>query len=424
MNVSKVFEGLVVLDLTRYVAGPYCTMLLADHGAEVIKIEPIGGEDTRKIVPKIGPDGGGVSVYFARFNRNKRSVCVDLRSPDGKQILADLVRTADVLVENFRPGVLARLGFDGETLKDLNERLIYLSISGFGHTSGPLRDRPAFAPIAEAMAGVVRFNPPGGEPPLSMGLSIGDLFPGALSVAAVSMALLERSRTGVGTHIDMSMYDAMISLNERAVLFSAMLGANVQPGAPALTSTPSGVFRASDGYICMSVVGESMWARFCNVLQRTDLISDERLGSGPARALVYDEVLAPVIDEWLGQRTRAQAVAELLTGGVPAGEVRSVPEVVTDEHAAARQMIVNVPTYAGIDVIAAGNPIRLGGVVSGLDSSEVRAPGQDTVQVLTELGHYSSEAVSRLVENGTVGVWAPAPAPGADAVDAPQANLA
>jgi CoA:oxalate CoA-transferase len=392
-------DGTTVIDLSHFVAGPYCSMLLADHGAKVIKVEPIDGDPTRCIEPRVGDEEGGVSVYFARLNRNKESLSIDLRSERGRAVLTDLVRGADVLVENFRAGALARLGFSAAELAALNERLVYCSISGFGHTPGPYRDRPAFAPVVEAMAAVTRWNPAGGSP-LVVGLAVGDLFTGSMAFGAINMALYERERTGKGRHIDMSMYDAMLSLNERPVFLAAQLdGVDARAGAPVFASTPSDIFPTKDGHITISIVGEHIWERFCEAIGRADLVEDARLASVPGRIEHYDDVLMPAMDAWLQRHTTAEAVEVLLAGGVPVGEVLSPAEVVESEQGRLRNMFIDVPTYAGIDVTAAASPIPWGEAprVEGIP-----ALGEDTVEILEELLGYDRATVEELRSDGVV----------------------
>lgn len=403
-GAGRPLEGITVLDMTRYVAGPYATMLLADQGADVIKVEPIGGEETRSIPPMLGEIGGGVSIYFARFGRNKTSICIDLKSEEGCRVFSDLVANADVLVENFRAGVLARLGFSAERLLEINEKLVYCSISGFGHGESPYRDRPAFAPVVESMGGAVRFNPPDNEVPLTLGIAIGDMFPGVLSVAAIAMALMEREKTGRGRHIDMAMYDAVLSLNERAICFSSMLGVDTTPGNPALMSTPSGIFRVKDGHICLSIVGEKIWARFCKVIGHEELLEDTRLSSGPARAEVFDEVLEPVMTPWLMARTRREAVDALMAGGVPCGEVMSPNEVVEDETAKLRDMISRVPAFSGAEVTVSANPIPMRpGEPRRLDP--IPAPGEQTLEIMRTMLGYDDAQIDALVASGAVEAW-------------------
>lgn len=388
---------MVVLDLTHFVAGPYCTMLLADHGATVIKVEAPGGEPTRHIAPLVGSEGGGLSVYFARLNRNKESICVDLSGDRGREVLADLVRRADVLVENFRAGALERLGFSAERLAELNERLVYCSISGFGHTPGPYRDRPAFAPVVEAMAAVTRHNP--GGPPMTMGVAVGDLYTGAMAFGAINMALLERVRTGRGRHLDLAMYDSMLSLNERAVVLRDLLDIEAQPGAPTLASTPSDIFRTRDGYVVVSVVGEHIWARLCAVIGDERLASHPGLQSAAGRAELYDDVLLPILDAWLSQRTTAEVIDALFAGGVPAGEVMTAGDVLASEHTALRNMLVRNPSYAGVDVVGPASPIPWG-VEPRTDP--IPAAGRQTESVLRDLAGYDAATIEQLMGAGVV----------------------
>lgn len=358
-------SGVRVLDLTRFVAGPYCTMLLADAGADVIKVEPPGGEETRRLEPYVGaaPESGSspLSAYFMRFNRNKRSVIVDLKTESGRQAMSALVAASDVLVENYRPGVLAKLGFDADRLLEINPRLVYCSISGFGHSPSPMRDYPAFAIVAESLAGVVCHSRDLPRP-IRPGMPLGDLFPAALSFGAICMALFARQTTGEGTHIDMALYDAMVSFNELAIGFSSMTDSEyVIQDRPPYTA-PFGLFKAPDGYLCIAVIGERMWPRFCEALGRPELASDPRLQSSYERAQQLDSVLMPIIEEWLADKDRSKAAELLNAAGVPAAAVRDPVEVLTCSQVEAREMLVEVASYAGPRVRVCGNPIRIAGL--------------------------------------------------------------
>jgi CoA:oxalate CoA-transferase len=386
-------HGVRVLDLTRFVAGPYCTMLLADQGAEVVKVEPFGGEDTRALDVKLD----GVSTYFLRFNRSKKSVCVDLKHEAGRGVLEKLVRAADVLVENFRPGVLERLGFGWERLQELNPRLIYASITGFGHSPSPYRDRAAFTPIVEGVAGTVIYRNEH-EPPTITGYPVGDIFPAGLAAGAIGMALYRRSRDGQGARIDMAMYDAMVSMNERAIGMAGMVGRDFLPGrATDLGSAPSGVFRASDGFLSISVVGDRIWARFCEAIERPDWIADDRLATGPARAQHFHDVIAPGIEAWLAGRTRAEAVERLTAAGVPAAEVARPSEIVDAPQARARDMIVTYQAAEnGVSATVVGNPIRFEGEPRGTPG-DAPVLGQHTVEVLREWAELSGAEIDALL---------------------------
>lgn len=397
-------DGVRVLDMTRFISGPYCTMLLADQGADVVKIEPLAGEDTRALKPMLGANGSpGVSAYFLRYNRSKKSVCVDLKHEDGRSVFGRLVQHADVLVENFRPGVLERIGFDWDTLSGLNPRLIYCTITGFGYSESPLRERGAFTPIVEAMSGSVIYRTRE-DPPMIAGYPIGDLFPAGLAVAAISMALLRRVSDGRGARIDMAMYDAMVSLNERAVGMSAMLDRDLLPGVVAdVGSAPVGLFEASDGYISLAVVGEPIWQRLCRVMDRPDWAVDPELSSGPARGERHYDVVLPGIEAWLADRTREQAVAELNAAGVPAGEVARPREVAVSDQTRLREMIKEYPTYEhGVSATVAGNPLRFAHEPPR-EPGAAPAPGEHTSEILRDWAGFEPDELSELLAAGVLG---------------------
>ena len=403
MSREPPLAGIKVLDMTRFIAGPYCTMLLADQGAEIVKLEPPGGEVTRSLHPMLGEsEQDQVSAYFLRYNRGKKSICVDLKTDAGLRVVELLIRQADVLVENFRPGVLNRMGLSWTRLAELNERLIYCTITGFGHSDSPLRDRGAFTPIVEAMSASVTYRSRTDDSPSIAGYPVGDIFPASLAVAAIAMALYRRGRDGLGARIDMAMYDAMVSMNERAVGMSAMLGREQLPGIPADTgSSPAGVFAAKDGYITLAVVGEDLWQRFCAAIERPDWATDELLSSGVRRGAHYDTVVLPGIQQWLEGQTRAEAVQKLIEAGVPAAEVARPGEVVESEQARARDMIVSLPTYGDVVATVAGNPIHFGGE-SRPQPAAAPAAGEHTIEILRAWAGLDEHDIEQLVAHGTV----------------------
>ncbi len=382
-----------MLDLTRFVAGPYCTMLLADQGADVVKVEPFGGEDTRALDIKLD----GVSTYFLRFNRSKRSICVDLKHEAGRGVLERLVRGADVLVENFRPGVLERLGFGWPRLRELNPRLIYATITGFGHSPSPYRDRAAFTPIVEGVAGTVIYRNEV-DPPTITGYPVGDIFPASLAAGAIGMALYRRTHDNEGARIDMAMYDAMVSMNERAVGMAGMVGRDFLPGrASDLGSAPSGVFQASDGFLSISVVGDRIWARFCEAIERPDWTEDERLATGPGRAAHFQDVIKPGMEAWLSTRTRGEAVERLSEAGVPAAEVARPLEILDAPQALARDMIIEYEAAEnGVKAKVVGNPIRFEGEEK-LEPGDAPVLGQHTVEVLRDWAEIDDGEIEELL---------------------------
>lgn len=393
--------GFRILDMTRFVAGPYCTMLLADAGADVIKIEPPGGEETRFLDPVLSDRDGEVeSGYFLRFNRGKRSLCLDLHTERGQTVFADLIRSSDVLVENFRPGVLSRLGFDEAQLRSVNPGLVYCSISGFGHSGGPYGSHPAFAILAEVLAGVLVHNPHAGEPPVWTGLGLGDLFPAALSVGGIALALLRRERTGIGGHVDMAMYDGMVSLNERAIGFAGMLGHDIQIGQQEMIA-PFGLFEAKDGYLCIAVIGERVWQGFCRAIDHSELLEDQRLSTGGLRASNMQDVLLPVMRSWLSTRSRAEAAAALLAAGVPAGPVRYASEVLDCPQANHRDMVTTTGFRGQPSHRVAGNPIRITPASAAVVRPVPRA-GEHADQILTEVARYDAATIEELRCAGVV----------------------
>jgi crotonobetainyl-CoA:carnitine CoA-transferase CaiB-like acyl-CoA transferase len=379
---SRPLEGVRVLDLTRFVAGPYCTMLLADAGADVVKVEPPGGEQTRSLPPMTQTDDAQpISTYFLRFNRGKRSVVADLRTTEGLEVLRRLIGVADVLVENFRPGVLEAMGLGWPQLQELNKGLIYCTLTGYGYENSPLRERGAFTPIIESSAGAV-IHQENNEPPLVAGYPVGDIFPASLAVASIAMALFRRTTTGEGARVDVAMYDAMLSMNERAIAVSAMLGTEVLPGRKSdVGAAPSDTFRTADGFVSIAVVGEPIWRRFCEVIGQPNWADDVTLSSGQLRAEQYRALLKPVIDQWLAQRNNDDVVSELNRAGVPAAPVLRPLEVARSEQAQVRGMIWTLRN-AGDSTKVVGNPIRFAGE-HWPRSTEWAKAGEHTDEVLS-----------------------------------------
>lgn len=387
--------GVRVLDFTRFVAGPYATMLLADAGADVVKVEPTGGEETRGLDPMLDSPVGKVSGYFHRFNRSKRSVSIDIGSEAGRALIFRLLPQFDVVVENFRPGVMTSLGLGYDELRGVAPSIIYCSISGYGHTPSPHRDDPAFAVLAEVSAGVVGRTMRPGDPPVRLSAPLGDLFPAALAVAGIGMALWKRERTGLGSHVDMAMFDALLSLNENAIGMSATTGNEVLPSGALTYAAPFGIFKASDGFLCIAVLGEKVWHRFCQALGRPELAEDPELGTGTLRARALKGKLGPVLDSWLASHTRASAVSELVAAGVPAGQVQTPFQIIDSDQTRARHMVWEVPSYSGMSCRLVGSPIRFD--ESGFAAVRpVPDIGQDTLEVLTSLGGLTEEEVEGL----------------------------
>lgn len=393
--------GIRVLDFTRFVAGSYATMLLADAGAEVVKVEPPGGEETRALDPMIDTPSGPASGYFHRFNRSKKSVCIDFASAQGREVVLRLLPSFDVVVENFRAGTLEAFGLGYAELAAANPRVVYCSISGYGHTTSPNREKPAFAILAEVSAGVVGRGVRPEDPPVRLSAPIGDLYPASLAVGGICMALVQRERTGRGAHVDMAMYDALVSLNENAVGMTATTGREMLSAGRLSYTAPFGVFRAKGGYLCIAVLGEKIWHRFCAAIERPELARDPALSSGSLRSRAMDGELGRVIDDWLSRLTREEAVARLVAADVPAGIVATPLDVIGSAQTAARDLLWEVPSYTGGTSRLVGSPVRVtpGGFAP---VGPVPAVGQDTVSVLESLGGYDAGEIEQLVSDGFV----------------------
>lgn len=349
-------QGIRVIDLTQAMAGPFCTMLLADMGAEVIKVEPPErGEMTRKM--GFGMSGDDSAAFLA-INRNKRSVTLDLKSEAGQQAFADLARTADVLVENFRPGVTDRLGIDWETIHEVNERLIYASISGFGQT-GPNSRRPGFDLIAQGMSGVMSVTgEPDGEP-VKCGIPVSDLSAGMYAAFGVLNALIARDRTGTGQRIDTSLFEAVLSFSiwETAELWAG--GRIPQPfGSAHRLTAPYQALRTKDGWVTVGGNNHGLWVRFCNTIGRPELIEDPRFETNDLRMENRLE-LQREAESVMVEETTATWVERFEQAGFPAGPIYNYEQVFEDEHTLARGMLQEYEHPVEGRVKTLGIPIKM-----------------------------------------------------------------
>ena len=382
-------DGITVLDLTRVLSGPYCTMLLADMGARVIKIEQPGrGDDTRAWGP---PFLEGESAYFLSINRNKESVTLDFKHPDGRAVLDRLLARADVVVENFRPGTLAKLGLDYASLAPAHPRLVYASVSGFGQT-GPRRHEPGYDAVIQAEGGLMSITGAADGPPYRLGVAIADIVSGMFAAYGVMTALFARERTGRGQQVDVAMLDAVAALlTYQAGNFFASGRPPGRLGNRHPSIVPYETFAAEDGDFVLAVGNDDLWRSFCDV---ADLHLGERFATNRQRVEGYDE-LRPIVADALRLRPRQYWIERLTAAGVPCGSVRTVQEVFDDPQVAARGMIAELEH-------AAIGPLRMLGVPVKLSdtSGAVRTPppllGQHTDAVLQcDLG-FDPEAVARL----------------------------
>jgi len=371
-GTSLPLRGLKVIDFSRVLAGPLCTMLLGDMGAEVLKIEdPRHGDDTRAWAPFVG----GWSTYFLSVNRNKKSVAIDLKSPEGRTLLENLIRGADVLVENFRPGTLERLGFGPAQARALNERLIYCSISGYG-TTGPRQSEPGYDMVIQGESGLMDVTGFPETGPTKVGVAITDCLAALYAVQGILLAHIQRLQTGKGQFLDIALLDSAVSvLGLPAGIVAATGQSPGRLGNAHPSLAPYEPYPAADGYVIVAVANPRLWSRFCAAIGADALEHDPRFASNTDR-LAHRDALNSCIREIFKEQTVEALIEKLSAAGVPCGRVRTIGEVLSDPQLAARQMLIDVPTSAG-GVKVPGNPIKLSGVPA-LASEHPPALGQHT----------------------------------------------
>ena len=397
LAVRPPLAGIRVVDLTRVLAGPFCSMALADMGAEVIKVEEPGkGDDTRGWPPF----AGGEATYFMAVNRGKKSLTLNLKAPEGQDILRRLIRRADVLIENFRPGTMERLGFGWERLRVESPRLIYCSISGFGE-SGPEASRPGYDLIVQGESGIMDLTGFPDGPPVKVGNSIADLVSGMAAAQGIALALLARERGGRGQKVEIGMLDVMASLlTYQAGLYWNAGGRPARRGNQHPSIVPYEVFQAQDAYLTLGVANNSLWERFSGALGRPDLAKDPRFDTEAGRVQNRD-ALIPLLNAELGTRPAAEWLERLDRAGVPAGRIKSVGEVCESPHLKARGMTVTLAHPKAGPITVMGVPIRLWGT-PGAASAPPPLLGQHTEEILTRLLRMPRARVERLRAAGAI----------------------
>jgi len=390
-------DGIRVLDLTRALAGPYCTLMLGDHGADVIKVEMPGtGDETREWSP---PSVKGVSAYYLSINRNKRSVTVDLKNASGKRVLERLLEKCDVVVENFSPGTLARLGFPDERLQAINPRAVICHISGFGQ-DGPGRAWPAYDLIVQGMGGIMSLTGEPGSDPVMVGVPQADIVAGMFAAFAIAAALLARERSGEGQVIDATMIGGQVALLSRQAARYFADGTVPRPeGNVHASIVPYQTFRARDGHVNVGVANNGLFERFCRALELEELLEDERFTDNPKRVAHRKEIV-PMIERRLRTLTKAEVVRRLREANVPVGPINSLDEVFADPVVRHLGLIAEVDHPTAGRVRAPGIPVRL----SGTPPSVRRHPpelGEHTDEILSELD-FTSEEIAALRRDGAI----------------------
>lgn len=353
--MEQSLANIKVLDFTRVLAGPYCTMLLADMGAEVIKIEkPGSGDDTRGF----GPFQNNESGYFMFLNRGKKSVALDLKQEESQNIIKEMVKEADVVIENFRPGVMKKLGLDYKSLQEINPRIVYASISGFGQY-GPYSQRPAYDLIAQAMGGLASITGHPDQPPTRAGSSLGDMSAALYAAYGIMVALFHRQQTGEGQYIDIAMTDSIFSLLESNVMRYICEGVIPERiGSRHPISSPFDIFVAQDGYVVIATANDSLFQRLSVVMEMPELNDDPRFSTDIQRT-IHEVELKKIIEQWLSQYTVEQAVELINNSGVPSSPILNIDEICESEHTQIREMLIELEHPIAGKMRVPGNPVKL-----------------------------------------------------------------
>lgn len=386
MMKLKVFEGVRVLDLTRVLAGPYCTLLLADMGAEVIKIEPPDEPDPTR---EMGPRWKGMSAYFISVNRNKKGITLNLKNEEGRRIFYELVKKSDVVVNNFRPDVPKKLGIDHETLSRINPRIISCSISAFGK-DGPRMEEPAFDLSIQALSGAMSITGYEGLPPVRMGIPLGDLAGGLFGALSIASALFLRERTGRGTSIDLSLLDCNVSLLTYVAQYYLVDGRIPKPiGSSHQTIVPYQTFRTKNSYIVIAILTEKFWEKLLNAMALTHLKSDERFLTNEMR-LKNKEVLIPILEKKFEEKTTEEWLSIFKKEGIPSAPVYNISETLSDPQVLHREMVVDME---GLKVL--GNPVKMNGIGTEKFSFPPQH-GEHNEEVFKKILGMSDEEIERL----------------------------
>ncbi|MDU4959494.1 MAG: CoA transferase [Sporomusaceae bacterium] len=392
-------SGVRILDLTRVLAGPFCSMLLGDMGAEVIKIEEPGkGDDTRGYPPFID----GFSAYFGNMNRNKQSITLDLKNAAGKALFCEMVKQADVVIENYKPGTMTKLGIGYEELKQINPQLIFASISGFGQY-GPYRERPGYDIIGQAMGGLMSVSGWPDSPPTRSGTAMGDILGGLNCCIGILAALKGRDVTGRGQSVDVSLVDSVVSAMETIIQIYLVEGRTPgRIGNRYEFIAPYDSYPATDGWVVIAVGNNAVWKRFCQVIGREDLIEHPDYKNNVDRVSNHQQ-LTELVSDWTRTRTVEAAVATLLANSVPSAPINDISKIVSDPHiAGAREMFVEIATPAGKSMKAVACPIKFSETAATVRQA-APALGEHNDDVLRRLLNLDEAAIAKVRQSGALG---------------------
>ncbi|MGI5999286.1 MAG: CaiB/BaiF CoA transferase family protein [Lutispora sp.] len=376
--MRKPLEHIKVLDFTRVLAGPYCTMILANMGAEVIKVERPGiGDDSREF----GPFINGQSIYFISLNRGKKSIALDLKQPESIKIIKELVKEVDVVAENFRPGTMEKLGLGYEELKKINPRLIFATMSGFGQT-GPYSRRPAYDMIVQGMGGIMSITGQEGGEPVRVGTSIGDIIAGMFGAIGILAALADRDISGQGRMVDVAMLDGQLAILENAISRYTATGEAPKPlGARHPSIAPFEAYKTKDSYVIIACGNDRLWESFCKLVGREDLLEMDIFKTNPDR-VANVEKLKEYMTEITMERTTAEWDEYLNKNGIPCSPINTIDKLFADPQVLARNMLVEVEQPGAGKIKIAGNPIKLSGMEEELPSEPAPQIGEHTELIL------------------------------------------
>lgn len=396
--MPKPLENVKVLDLTRVLAGPYCTMLLRELGAEIIKVEMPGkGDDARNY----GPFIDNKSVYFISINRGKKSISLNLKTERGKQIIFELIKKVDVVAENFRPGTMEKLGLGYETLKEINPKIIYAATSGFGHT-GPESKKPAYDMLVQSMGGMISITGWPDMPPTRVGMSIGDIGASLYTAIGITTALYHREVTGEGQKVDVAMLDCQVALLENAVVRYQVNGVPPQPmGNHHPTITPFQAFKAKDAYIAIPVGNNNMWKTFCGAIEREDLIDHERFKTNKERTDNRDELI-PILEAVIAQKSIAEWIEIFGNVQFPCSPINTIDKTMQHPQVLARNMIVDVEDKDLGTIKIAGNAIKMSSIEEEPFRKSSPEIGEHNEKIFKELLNYSDEEIEQLRKDGVI----------------------
>jgi CoA:oxalate CoA-transferase len=396
--MSKPLDGVRILDLSRVLAGPFCSLILQDLGAEIIKVElPETGDDSRQF----GPFKNGKSLYFININQGKKSIAIDLKSSEGKNLLLALAKECDVLLENYRPGTMEKLGLGWDLLQQKNPRLIYAAISGFGH-NGPDSQKPAYDILVQARGGVMSITGWPDSPPTRVGLSMGDITAAIYCAVGINAALYQREKTGKGQKIDIAMLDCQVAILENALLRFHVDQKSPHPlGTRHPTITPFEAFRGSDSWFVVAVGNDSLWKTFCNTVKRPDLLADKRFSSNADRTTNHSFLL-PELERMFKSKKAEEWLDLLDTAGVPCAKVNYIADIMKDEQLIARNMLVPLTDKDAGTITVPGNPLKMESIPFEKEKPTAPDIGQHTDEVLKDILKMNQESINELKKTGAV----------------------